>query len=138
MNEVVSECAECEAPCGGKACRHEVIDSANMAMAQAGMIGGFYIRPMRLTTGGVHLGHAHWVDHVSNITKPPLRIDWKNLETGERGTVEIREPCKVLIKANVHHSFTALGDVAEWECWFAESHNHADKPVTFHQERPDG
>ena len=133
-------CAECDAPCGGKACRHEVIDASNVAMAQAGAIGGFYFRPMELPAGGTHEGHAHWIDHVSIVTRAasPLRIEWSNPDTGESGTTDVFEPCKLLIKANVWHKFTAIGTPAKWECVFAEVHNTGGKPVRFHQERPSG
>lgn len=136
----MSSCATCNAPCGGCPDPNRiVIDDANIAQAQSGMIGGFYIRPMRLVgKGATHEGHAHWIDHVSNILRGPLQIDWFNPKTGQRGVVEVSGPCKILVKADVEHRFTALGDVAEWECWFAEAHNAGDKPVTFHQERSDG
>lgn len=138
MSEPVSSCENCEAPCGGNP-RRVVIDRTNAHRAQHGLIGGFYIRPMSLPPGGVHEGHAHWVDHVSNILQGPLRIEFHNPKTGERGEDEIHEPCKVLILAGVWHRFIAIGDrEARWECWFAEAHNAGDKPVTFHQERPDG
>lgn len=108
------------------------IDASNAHLFQNGSIGQFHIRAMRLGKGETHDGHDHVTDHISNIIKGPVRIDWYKIYTGERGSVIIEEPCKVLIKAETWHQFTALGDEAVWECWFADPGN-ADGP--FHAER---
>ncbi len=103
------------------------IDESNAHLHQDGFIGRegddprfhrFYIRTMRLPAGECHKGHSHHVDHVSVIKSVPLQIDWKNPETGESGCVMVTKPCKVLIKAEVHHAFTAFENEVEWECWF--------------------
>jgi hypothetical protein len=132
----VSDCASCDAPCGGSPNpKRVVIDDSNIAQAQSGMIGGFFIRPMELSPNGRHEGHSHYIDHVSSILKGPLMVEWRNEVTGEEGILEVSGPCKLLIKADVHHTFIAGPEGAKWECWFAEAHNTGDKPVSFHQER---
>jgi hypothetical protein len=117
--------------------KEQVIDAANADIHQMGFIGGFYIRPMQLVAGQVHDGHAHWIDHVSNILTP-LRIDCRNLDTGEEGVVICKVPCKVLVKAKVWHTFSVLEGYAEarWECWFSEKEAEAkyDSPVPWHLE----
>jgi hypothetical protein len=118
--------------------KEQIVDAANADIHQQGFIGGFYIRPMRLEAGAKHDGHAHWIDHVSNVLTP-LRIDWRNVETGEEGFVICKVPCKLLVKAKVWHTFSVLDGEPEarWECWFseAEADKHYDMPVPYHLER---
>lgn len=97
------------------------IDESNAHLHQSGFIGGFYIRPMRLEPGEVHQGHEHHVDHVTVIRKGRVRIEYRNPRAGEEDAVEITEPCKLLIKAEVWHKFVAYDEPVEWECWFVDT-----------------
>jgi hypothetical protein len=108
---------------------------------QQGFLGGFYIRPMSLVYGQEHQGHAHWIDHVSNIIKPPLRIETWNILTDHRGIIDVLVPCKINIPAQTWHKFTALSEEGcEWECWFSqkEAEDKYDMPVQWNQENRDG
>lgn len=96
------------------------IDASNAEVHQGGFIGGFYIREMSLPAGGESQGHAHFIDHVSNILDAPLRIEWHVPGTDRAGVIEITVPCKILIKAEAWHKFIAYDKPVRWECWFAE------------------
>lgn len=105
---------------------------------QQGFLGGFYIRPMSLAWGREHQGHAHWIDHVSNIIKPPVRIETRNLMTEEEITIDVLVPCKLLIPAQTWHKFIPLSEEGcAWECWFSqkEAEEKYDTPVPWNQER---
>lgn len=119
----------------------QTVDDSNAGLHQDGFIGGFYIRHMGpYPKGQCGHGHAHYMDHVTNILKGPVRVEWSNPKTGASGEVEILVPCKLLIKAEAHHTFFALEDGAEWECWFSEAecekaNGRTDLP--WHLENPD-
>lgn len=85
-------------------------------------------------------GHAHYIDHVTNIKTAPVRVEWSNPKTGEEGAVDILKPCKILIKADVHHKFIIMVDDTELECWFSEAEAEKAYPgekVPWHLEKPD-
>lgn len=114
-----------------------VIDKAKPENQQ-GFLGGFYVRKMNLGINEKHEGHAHWIDHVSNITKPPLRIHTRNTVNGEEGIIDVLVPCKINIPAMTWHQFEPLSDAGcEWECWFSqkEAEDKYDVPVPYHMER---
>lgn len=120
--------------------RAAVIDRA-LPENQQGFIGGFYIRPMALEWGQEHQGHAHWIDHVSNIIRPPLRIETWDMKNDVRSTIDVLVPCKVNIPAMTWHKFSPLSEAGcAWECWFSqrEAEAHYDAPVPYHMERKDG
>lgn len=99
---------------------------------QHSFIGGFYIRQMALAFGQVHEGHAHYIDHVSNVTKPPLRVETWDPETDKRDTIDVLVPCKLHIKAKLWHKFSALSqEGCAWECWFSqkEAEGLVDVPI---------
>jgi hypothetical protein len=138
-----SDCSTCPAPCGGKAQKRTVIDRSNVAQAQHGAIGKMYFRRMSLPKGGIHNGHAHFIDHVSIVYRGTVLIEWRNEKTGDTGEMLVDVPpeliggVKLNILADVWHKFTALSDQeVVWDCVFAQPTDAEDKPVTFHQERP--
>jgi hypothetical protein len=105
---------------------------------QQGFLGGFYIRPMSLEFGQEHQGHAHWIDHVSNIIKPPLRIEMNDMMRDKQWTIDVLVACKINIPAQTWHKFTALSEEGcAWECWFSqkEAEDKYDTPVDWNQER---
>lgn len=119
----------------------DYIDRTNADLHQDGFIGGFYIRSMGLKKcGDIHEGHEHLIDHVTNIKKGHVLIEWTSKTAN--GTVLISTPCKILIRANANHKFIAMTDDVEWECWFSEA--EAEKvyggmvPVNWFEEKNDG
>jgi hypothetical protein len=119
------------------------IDASNADEWRYGLVGGgFYVRAMIVRYGQAHQGHWHWVDHIANVTKPPLRITCRDLDTGEEKVFEVFEPAKIPVLARWVHSFEALSpDGAEWECWFAEAEADKEYPgqqVPWTMERDDG
>jgi hypothetical protein len=98
--------------------KEQRVDYSNAHLHQQGFFGeDIYVRQMSLPAGGVHDGHQHTVDHVSNILSAPLRIHWRK-PNGETGVAHIEMPCKLLIKADTWHRFEALENEVRWECWF--------------------
>ena len=121
--------------------RNDVIDASNAGLHQDGFIGGFYIRKMGPYAAGRECrGHAHYIDHPMNLVRGQVRIEWSNPTTGESGTVEVLLPCKILIKAEVHHKIIPLVDDTYWECWFSEAEAekvYPDQTIPWHMEKPD-
>jgi hypothetical protein len=96
---------------------------------------------MALAYGQEHQGHAHWIDHVSNIIKPPIRIETWSIHDGERSVIDVLVPCKINIPAQTWHKFVALGEEGcAWECWFSqkEAEERYSTPVQWNQEIKDG
>ena len=97
------------------------VDQSNADLHQGGFIGGFYVRQMPLLKKGeIHKGHAHYIDHIHNLVRGQIRIDWIT-PSGEKHSAELLVPCKVLIKRDNHHTITALVDDTLGECWFSEA-----------------
>lgn len=86
---------------------------------ESGYVGDFAVRQMNAHFGVSHEGHAHWIDHLTIITKGPVRIDWT--EGNESGSMEIHQTPWVLnMPAERWHKFTALTEGgAEWFCIFS-------------------
>jgi hypothetical protein len=102
----------------------ERIDEKNAHLHQGGFVnfGGFYIRPMGpYKKGEVHKGHAHTIDHLSNIVRGKVRVHWKNPNGTEEGVVEVLVPAKLSIRAEYWHEFEVLEDDTYWECWFSKA-----------------
>lgn len=100
-----------------------VIDNrTSMPWMDDGYVGDFAVRQMRCTKTIPHEGHAHWIDHISVITKGPVRIEWSDPD-GTSGTIDILvAPWVINIPAERHHKFVALGDEARWFCIFSGAH----------------
>lgn len=115
------------------------IDETNIDLHTNGFIGGFYIRPMpQLKSGASHDGHEHYIDHLMNLVRGAVRIEWRNKKS-ESGVVEALVPCRLLIKADCYHKLTALTDDTFWECWFSEAEAekaYAGQQIPWHLEKP--
>lgn len=118
----------------------QVIDASNADIHQAGFIGGFFIRQMPvLNKGETHEGHEHYIDHLTNVVRGAVRIEWENKHKGTSGTLDILVPCRILIKADTWHKFTALEDSTFWECWFSEAEAekvYNGEKMPWHLEKP--
>jgi quercetin dioxygenase-like cupin family protein len=80
------------------------------------------IRPISVDFGQEFGGHAHWADHLTVVTRGPVRVDWRD-EDGTTGSQVLDRGDSLLIPAPRFHTFTALHERgAEWRCIF----NYAD------------
>lgn len=116
------------------------IDEKNADIHQSGFIGTFFIRPMPVCNSGEHYqGHEHYIDHLMNLVRGSVRIEWERKATGESGIVEALVPCRLLIKKDCWHKITALSDDTFWECWFSEAEALATseaEAANWHLEKP--
>jgi hypothetical protein len=92
-----------------------------------GYVGDFAVRQMRAKFGEPHEGHAHWIDHLTVILKGPVRIEWRDPESGEEGVIDVMTtPWFLNIPADRWHRFTALTEAgAEWACIFSGAQGDA-------------
>ena len=118
----------------------QLVDQANADIHQDGFIGTFYIRSMPVCNAGQSYdGHEHYIDHLMNLRRGAVRIEWSKPATGESGIVEALVPCRLLIKKDCWHKITALVDDTAWECWFSEAealNAYPGEQVPWHLEKP--
>jgi hypothetical protein len=92
-----------------------------------GYVGDFAVRQMRAKFGEPHEGHAHWIDHLTVILKGPVRIEWREPESAEEGTIDVLvTPWFLNIPAERWHRFVPLTEAgAEWVCIFSGAQGDA-------------
>jgi hypothetical protein len=92
-----------------------------------GYVGDFAVRQMRAKFGEPHEGHAHWIDHLTVILKGPVRIEWRDPESGEAGETDVMvTPWFLNIPAERWHRFVPLSEAgAEWVCIFSGAQGDA-------------
>jgi quercetin dioxygenase-like cupin family protein len=86
------------------------------------MTENWSVRQIVADFGSQFDGHQHWVDHLTVITRGPVRIDWRDPD-GSAGSVTLDRGDFLLIPAPRWHTFVPLHERgAEWRCIF----NYAD------------
>jgi quercetin dioxygenase-like cupin family protein len=84
--------------------------------------------------GEIHDGHEHDVDHGTVLHSGKVRIEWWNQTKGTKGTSEFTAPDHFTIRADTHHTITALED-SSWYCVFTPSEGYEQDLKDFWNEK---
>lgn len=105
-----------------------------MNKSQSWTTNDWSARLMRAEYGRPHDGHEHWTDHVTVITRGPVRVE----VAGEPDRILDRGDA-IVLPADKEHRFVPLHSRgAEWRCVFSYAHAMRDGVAhdDFDKDRP--